>query len=905
MDRVGLNQKYFYFLFFITIIVLLGRLPAVVPERPGIYSKTPLTDTRNTSNMVSRVFSFPLVFEKNTGQFPDANQYISRALGYGLGFSADHVAIILTGAGKLDVPERVNIVFEGASDQLAITGHDRQSSVSHYFKGGAGNNYETYSAPHFAGVRYHQIYDGIDAIFYGKQKNLEFDFIVSPGASAGSIKLKIDGAQKIELAENGDLLINTNNGLLRKQAPIAYQEKADTRHYVDARFQLDDGNRVSFVVGDYDTSIPLTIDPVLSFSSFLGGIKFDIAYAVTTDSDGDIYIAGNTQSDNFPVTTGAFQEDIAIPDVGSGDNDAFVTKIDADGNGIIFSSFLGGDGNDFVYGIDVDDDKDIYVVGDTLSDDFPTTAGALYDGKKTGGFVTKISASGASLLYSTYFGGAANENPPGFGESGEARAIDVDADGNAYITGVTTSDKFPVTAGALQTSRGGIAGDFDAYVSKLNSTGTALLYSTYLGGSDDELLAGGDTLPGDIVVDAAGSAYVTGYTKSTNFPAASNTIAGESDVYIVKLNPQGTAVDFSRYLGGTGEEEGNGIAIDSNGNVIVVGFTRSDDFPLANAFQNSNASAGKPNPQDMFISKVDNNGDLVFSTYLGGAENTDEASAVVVDEQDNLFVTGFGAPDFPRIEPVTDVEQDKFSSVVVKLDAAGSPVYSTAIARTRQATDLALGNNGEVVVVGATSKNSIPVKNAFQPVSGDQFLADRDAFVLKLEPGVDIKVMLSALQPTVTVNDDVTLKADISNVGANMANSVLFETMLPGSMTFVSASPSCAESSGKVSCNLNSLAAGANTTIDIVATATAEGVQAISGVVTSDESDVNDADNTSALDITVNPVSSGGGGTSGSTSGDTGGGGGGGSAMSLPFLMLLILLQGLVQGYRYYAARKG
>lgn len=1015
MENASFYQKYTYFLFVISIIIVLfSRWPVSLYEDVDITSETALTDTQNNSNLVSSVFSFPLAFEENTGLYSDVNRYISRALGYNLGFAADHVAIVLSSAGKGEsiesagYPETVALVFEGTSEQLSITGQNRQLSQSFYFRGSAGNNQKTFSASHFAGVSYQQIYAGIDAVFYGNQQQLEYDFIVSPGASAETIKIRIDGAQKVELAENGDLLIYTSKGLLRKHAPVAYQEKANTRSYVDARFQLNKDNRISFVVGDYDPAILLTIDPVISFSSYLGGLRIDRAFAVVTDSDGDIYIAGNTLSNNFPVKD-PFQAVIAPPRTGSGENDAFVTKVDAAGNGIIYSSYLGGDGTDLAYGIAVDGNKNIYLVGKTLSDNFPTTTGAFIENpKRTDGFVTKISASGESLIYSTYLGGGSDESTPGFGESGEARAVDVDAEGNAYITGVTTSDSFPVTQGVLQTSKGGGAGDFDAYVSKLNSMGTALVYSTYLGGSDDELLDSSvDFITGDIVVDATGSAYVTGFTKSADFPAASNTIGGNKDVFIVKFNPQGSAADFSRYLGGTGDEEGNGIAIDSDGNIIVVGYTTSDDFPLANAHQNSNASSGDPNPKDMFISKLDNNGVILFSTYLGGGTNTDEASAVAVDEQNNIYVAGFGAPDFLSLNPITEITQDNFSAVVVKLDGAGSPIYSTKIARTKSAADLALGNNGQVIVVGATSKDRILVKNAFQEISGDKFLADRDAFVLKLEPGVDLKVMASATpaslavddsvtfsiqvqntsdndaskvvvssvlpaelifqsasaqcshaagtvacavgnlaagdsiilevvakaaavgsisstvsvssaeadtkldnnqdvlallvgdvnlqlilgasQATVTVNDNVTLSADITNNGVSAANSVILETTLPAGMSFESASPQCSESLRIISCNLNSLGAGSSVSIEIIIKVTTEGIQIYTATVTSAEIDVSAADNTGTLDITVNAASS------------AGGGAGGSSAMSLLFLMLLIL----VQGVKHYVTNTG
>jgi hypothetical protein len=413
MENTSFYQKRFYFLFIIAIIIVLfSRWPLSLTEYTDSHSGPTSTNVQNNGKQFSRAFNFPLVFEENIGQFSDVNRYISRALGYNLGFAADHVAIIMSGvetersSKSVGSAEVVRLVFEGTNSGLVITGNDRQSSQSNYFRGGLGNSHATFTASHYAGVSYQQIYPGINAVFYGNQRQLEYDFIVSPGASVESIKLKIDGSQKVELAENGDLLIYTTKGLLRKHAPVTYQETDVGRHYIKTEFNLNSNNRISFTVGDYDPAIALTIDPVFSFSSYLGGERLDRAYSVATDSEGDIYIAGNTLSDNFPVKD-AFQAAVAPPRKGSGENDAFITKIDTAGSAIIFSSYLGGDGVDVAYGVAVDDNKNIYLVGKTLSNNFPTTAGAFIENpKRTDGFVTKISASGASLVYSSYLGGA-------------------------------------------------------------------------------------------------------------------------------------------------------------------------------------------------------------------------------------------------------------------------------------------------------------------------------------------------------------------------------------------------------------------------------------------------------------------------------------------------------------------
>jgi hypothetical protein len=427
------------------------------------------------------------------------------------------------------------------------------------------------------------------------------------------------------------------------------------------------------------------------------------------DSSNNAYVVGTTQSTNFP-TLNAFQ-----PSAGSF-QDAFIAKLDSTGSALVYSTYFGGNNNDFGNGIALDSSGNAYVTGATLSTNFPVqnpiqaSSASLEDA-----FIAELTSDGSTLVYSTYLGGDARD----FGNS-----IAVDTSGNAYITGTTGSNDFP-TEDAFQPNRSSFR---DAFVVKVNQTGEALLYSTYLGGSLDDLGNG-------ITVDRAGNAYIVGTTESVNFPTPGSPFqgsnAGQKDVFVSKLDPFGDTFIYSTYLGGSGDDFGNGIAVDSSGNAYVTGTTQSGDFPRANAFDNSLGGA-----QDAFVTKLNSTGTapLVYSTYLGGSGN-DFGNGIAVDSSGNAYVTGTTqSGDFPRANAFDNSLGGAQDAFVTKFDPSlsGVPslIYSTYLGGNNDdfGNGVALDSSNNAYVVGTTQSNDFPfTAGAFQTANA----GSNDAFVTK------------------------------------------------------------------------------------------------------------------------------------------------------------------------------
>jgi hypothetical protein len=536
----------------------------------------------------------PLSFEANWGQTDAQVKFLSRGSGYTLFLTGTEAVLSLrqneesnqrgrknqiTQDRLLQTPARskssvLRMSLIGANPAAEVSGLEKLPGKSNYF---VGNDPEKWHAnlPHYARVHYQNVYPGIDLAYYGKQRQLEYDFIVKPGADPNQIRLGFDGAKEIWIDENGDLVLTTEGGDVRQHKPVIYQEVAGSREEVAGSYVVKANGEVGFEIGAYDRSQPLVIDPVLSYSTYLGGDSYDLGYGIAVDSAGNAYVTGWTTSSDFP-TPNAFQASY------SGTNDVFVTKLTASG-GLSYSTYLLGDGGDYGQGIAVDAAGNAYVTGLTTSSNFPTLNAfqANYGGDQDV-FVTKLTASG-ELSYSTYLGG----NSPDLGYG-----IAVDSTGNACVTGQTGSTNFPIL-NAFQASFGGTQ---DVFVTKLTASG-GLSYSTYLGGNDLNFGYG-------IAVDSAGNAYVTGYTYSANFPilnAFQASFGGGIDAFVTKLTAGG-GLSYSTYLGGAGGDFGQGIAVDLTGNVYVTGQTNSTDFPTLNAFQSSHAiDDGKV---DAFVTKI-------------------------------------------------------------------------------------------------------------------------------------------------------------------------------------------------------------------------------------------------------------------------------------------------------------
>ncbi|HTY63653.1 MAG TPA: SBBP repeat-containing protein, partial [Acidobacteriota bacterium] len=659
----------------------------------------------------------PLSFEVNNGQADDAVKYICRGHGYTL-FLTSGEAVLSLGRGSLRKKDRtarripeaeeskpvagdvVRLKIVGANPNTKISGIGELPGKSNYFIGNDPANWHT-GVPNFEKVKIEGVYPGIDLVYYGNQRQLEYDWIVNPGADPGAIKFEIGDKANLKVDAQGNLILDQRGGL-RLQKPFIYQQSAGSRKEITGRYIILENRQVSFQMDKYDASLPLVIDPVLNYSVYLGGSSLDYGQAIAVDSSGSAYVTGATFSTNFPTAT-------PFHAISGGGFDAFVTKLNSSGNALLYSTYLGGNDTDVGYGIAVDASGNAYVTGETLSTNFPTANPV--QGNNRGAddaFVTKLNASGNALTYSTYLGGSDNDSASG---------IAVDSSGNVYVTGETLSTNFPM-ANPLQASNGG---SWDVFVTKLNSSGSALLYSTYLGGSNTD---NGNA----IAVDSSGNAYVTGFTISTNFPTAhafQASSGGNNDAFITKLNSSGSALLYSTYLGGSNADYGNGIAVDSSGNAYVTGSTTSTNFPTAHAFQ---ASFG--GYSDAFITKLNSSGSaLLYSTYFGGS-NEDYGRGIAVDLSGNVYLTGETlSTNFPTRYPLQANYGGNWDAFITKLNSSGSGLfYSTYLggSDTDEGYGIAVDTSGTAYVTGETLSTNFPTLNKLQASyggSGDTFVA--------------------------------------------------------------------------------------------------------------------------------------------------------------------------------------
>jgi hypothetical protein len=608
----------------------------------------------------------------------------------------------------------------GAKASPIVEGLDELPGKSHYFIGNNPDKWRT-QIPTFARVRYRSVYPGVDLIYYGNRRELEYDFVVASGADPSAIALDFHGARKVSIDDHGDAMLDTESGALRLKKPVMYQVRNGVRTAVDGHYVLKRHQQLAFHVESYDSSSPLIIDPTLTYSTYLGGTGNENGNAIVVDAAFNAYVTGSTTSPNFPTTVGVFQTTIGSL------GDAFVTKVNPTGTApLVYSTYLGGNGDDVANSLAVDTAFNTYVTGSTTSSNFPTTAGSFQtsSGGLGDAFVTKLNPTGtAPLVYSTYLGGNGTDS---------GNEIVVDAGGNAYMTGSTTSTNFPTTVGSFQTGFGGLG---DAFVTKLNPTGTApLVYSTYLGGN-------GTDSGNSLAIDAAFNTYVTGSTTSSNFPTTvgvfQTTIGSLGDAFVTKVNPTGTApLVYSTYLGGNGDDSGNSIVLDVGGNAYMTGSTASTNFPTTvGSFQTGFGGLG-----DAFVTKLNPTGTapLVYSTYLGG-NGADVGNSLAVDSSGTAFVTGNTfSTNFPT---TTGSFQTSFGGLgdafVTNVNATGTAplVYSTYLGGTGSdvGNSLVIDTSGNAYVTGNTASPapSFPTTvGAFQTAFGGA----TDAFVAKVAP---------------------------------------------------------------------------------------------------------------------------------------------------------------------------
>jgi hypothetical protein len=715
----------------------------------------------------------------------------------------------------------------GANPDAKVTGEEELPGKASYLIGNDPRKWRT-SVPTYAMVHYASVYRGIDLVYYGNPSadgQLEFDFTVAPGANPSPIRLRFAGLSHLRLAANGDLVMTTASGALAFHKPLVYQMEDGHRHLVAGDFALLGKHTVGFRLGNYDRTKALVIDPALAYSTLLGGSGGETGTAIAVDTSGNVYVAGGTFSTDFPVTQGAYQTtNHAAANRGL---NAFVTKLNPSGTALVYSTYLGGSGSssggDAASAISVDTAGNVYVAGQTFSTDFPVTPGAFQATNKaaandtSNAFITKLNPSGTALVYSTYLGGSGFQvEYPG----DAANAIAVDAAGDAYVAGQSYSADFPVTQGAFQTTNNCVANECaNAFVTMLNPAGTALVYSTYLGGSGGNRVGFMGDVGTAIAVDTLGDAYLTGQAGSANFPVTSgafqptnHALTNEgSNAFVTKLNPTGTALVYSTYLGGSGGDTGSAIAVDSQPSVYVAGRTASTDFPVTpGAFQTTNHATTYG--FNAFITKLNSAGTaLVYSTYLGGSGGAinltatlvmwggDQASGLAIDGSGNAYVTGSTASaDFPVTQgayQATNHDQPPcggnciggYNAFITELNSTGNALaYSTYLGGSGvnpgdfvgvlefgegdQANALALDSSGNVYVAGTAVSYDFPVTaGAFQTTVNS---GSGNAFVTKLSMGatstlIAPTVTVTPASSTITSGQALTVTVSVSGGGSN------------------------------------------------------------------------------------------------------------------------------------------
>jgi hypothetical protein len=675
----------------------------------------------------------PLSFEPCQRQLGSSADFVSRGSGYTVSLTSGGVGLVLcrnpNSNNPRSSPAALRMELVGNAPLAKATPMELLTGKANYFIGNEPAKWRT-SVPTYAKVKYENIYHGIDLVYYGNRRQLEFDFLVAPGADPQSIALSFRGADKIELDKQGNLVVSTAGGQIVQQKPRVYQEIDGARHEIAGAYVINDGHQVSFGIAPYDHTTPLVIDPTLSYATYLGGSGFDRANGIAVDTAGNVYVVGETASTDF-TNNYAINHNTQVQFGVS--EDAFVIKLSPEGVPI-YSTLLGG----VTYasgaaGVAVDTAGNVYVTGDTGASDFPIK-GAVVQGslnKATGvqaAFIAVLNPQGSDLVYSTFLGGSDYDH---------GLAIAVDTDRNAYVTGVTKSGNFRVV-NALQTQYGGGQISGDAFVAKINASGTTLIYSTYLGGSSDE----DAEFKGGIAVDTSGNAYVTGSTKSTDFtplnafqpqhgligPGLAGT-GQASDAFLTKISPVGRLV-YSTYLGGNSTDYGYAVAVDGVGSAYVAGRTLSCDFP----FQMGAIAGGG----GAFVTKFSPDGSsLLYSTYLGDGT----ANAIAVNKTSgDAYVTGAMQPPFltwcpDGVHPAWDggTGTGNLDPFVAELAPdGGSFIYATYLGGTADSAGTAIGVDGagSTYVAGYTAATDFQPVSAFQPGFGG---GSSDAFVVKID----------------------------------------------------------------------------------------------------------------------------------------------------------------------------
>jgi hypothetical protein len=777
--------------------------------------------------------TLPLAFEANQGQTDPQVKYMARGNGYTVFLTANDTVFALHSssqaaatrvtrnrglagttqpaaapAAEKDRTAAIHMHLIGGNPQSQIIADSKLPGRSNYFIGNDRSQWHA-DVAQYARISYRDAYPGVTMAYYGVQKQLEFDFIVAPGAIPAAIRLGVTGANRIATDHSGNLILASSAGDVLLHKPVAYQQKDGAREPVDARFVLQAKNQVSFELGNYDRSRELVIDPSVTYATYLGGAAEDDGYGIAVDGSGIAYVTGQTASNPFPGTTSGYK----------GGFDVFVTKVAADGKTLVYSTYVGGSGNDSGNAIALDASGDAFVAGGTTSStDFPTTSGAkqtTFGGGSVDAFVFELASSGGSLTYSTYLGGNGDDVANGI-------ALATDGSGDAFVVGSTRSSNFPITSPAVQSS---FIGTADGFLTKLNSSGSAWLYSTYLGGSTGDFASA-------VAVDSSNNAYVTGATESPTFPVTTGAYqttcgtgsgcnGGIYDAFVSVIKADLSGLAYSTFLGGSGADQGRGIAVDASGDAYVTGLTQSSDFPVKNASQSTYGGV-----QDAFVTALKSDGSgLLYSTYLGGKQ-ADGGAGIAIDGNKNVYVTGLtGSTDFKvtgnASQPTPGGGNDAF---VVEISSAGSLLFSTYLGGSGNEDSTTAGPSfspvGAIAVDSAGANiyvtgNTASPTGSFPTTSGAYQTAfgggTFDAFVAKYSTSgtnANFTVTNGALSPT-SGSPGVSATATITVTSTNSFNGAVtlacsVAPVVPKAPTCsVTPSPVTPPANGSVTATLN------------------------------------------------------------------------------------------------------
>lgn len=694
--------------------------------------------------------NLPLYFEDNRGQSAGPAQFVAHGRDCQFLISPNESRLILckTDAISGEISScAVQMQFVNANAQARIHGDAEQSGKINYLIGNDPAQWRTGMAA-FAQVRVEQLYPGVNLVYYGNQQRLEYDFTIAPHANSAQIVIQFTGVDKISVGPQDELILSIGKDEIRQPKPLLYQTVNGAREDISGGYKIVDAHTVAFDIGKYDHSLPLVIDPILSYSTYFGGNYGDTAWAVAVDTNGFVYIAGQTLSTRFNMnapfaTTNAFQTNF----LGGGVlGDAFVAKFDNLATNPVYITYLGGNADDVIHGLAVDAAGNAYVTGYTDSTNFPTT-NALYKtisgtlNKGVGyypfdAFVAELNTNGTKLIYSTYLGGS---------QADGAYGIAVDLAGNAYVAGATFSTNFPTTTNALQkhlACPNSFYYNANAFVTEISAYGTNLIYSSYFGGTNFDEGMG-------ITVDNSNCVYVTGFTASMNFPTTTSAfqqyLNGWTNAFVAKFTPSCTNLVYSTFLGGTNNDVANGIAVDSLGNAYVTGWTTSPNFPnnvtgLTNLYNGltNNLYGSAPIVTNAFLTQITWNGTsaaIGYSVVFGGTNaGIDIGYGVALDPMGNIFVVGTtSSTNFPTFNT---------SGLLRATNSGGNDVFVIAFTNTPALLcSVYLGGSSDdfgygiavdpadnAYVVGTTSSTNFPTLNARQT----SLTGTNDAFLAKI-----------------------------------------------------------------------------------------------------------------------------------------------------------------------------